>query len=112
LVKKLENLAKVGATDCGVVGIGQSMDVANSCALKAAKNRTPFFVRYVFLGTDAIQEIGFAGDVRGNIYDVSFWIPLQGSKKRGHLSIGNCPNPVDLRIAPGGLLTCDAELAQ
>jgi hypothetical protein len=67
---KLHRLAGKDALDCGGAGIWQPTAIVNDCALRAFRNRQPFYVLCSLQGIDTREVMGFAGDRVGNVYKV------------------------------------------
>src|SRR5258708_9560690 len=59
-INRLRRLAGAAAKDCGLVGIGQSRDTANQCAVETFKSGKPFYFGFVSMGIDTRNFEGFA----------------------------------------------------
>ncbi len=118
LPKRLIELAGDGAVDCGHVLLHGSSEKANSCARKAVRNKTPFYISYELQGIDSWVAAGLARDSRGNLYELQFdsmGMSLSGQEKRNgmtlsdgnHIAIMVCPKPLQLHFFPRATwLTC------
>jgi len=72
MLTKLHRLAGKDALGCGGAGIWQPTAIVDDCALRAFRNRQPFYVLYSLQGIDTREVMGFAGDRFGNVYKVFF----------------------------------------
>jgi hypothetical protein len=119
LLNRLRQLAGEGALDCGMVEPLEPPDAASNCALKAQKQKTPFFVRYAVQGIDTEQVLGFAGTSSGDVSSVWYFgkgystgvRPDKRSKNLrstddGRISIEDCSKPINFRLASSGRVTC------
>ncbi len=93
--KKLQELAGSGATDCGSPKSQQPADVepASKCALQAAQNKQPFYVRYDLPG----MTTAMAGNAEGKLFAVQ-------TSSAGE--VDSTPCPAEIRQAPSGRVTC------
>lgn len=102
------------ALKCGRVTKDQKPDAASDCARKAFAARKPFYVSYDQKAWDSGSTVGFAADIRGNLYFVEYlnegWPPeplAEGVRVSDdkRIRFGPCPKPV-LFAAHNGELTC------
>lgn len=105
MVKRLRRLAGDNSKDCGVVGIAQSQVAANECALESFKKSAPFYVRFIYLNVDSESVVGYAGDAKGNVYEVEYWTSMIKGGGVG-MSVHHCPMPVNFRVVNGRSLSC------
>ncbi len=99
--QKLVDLAGANATDCGRLKT-QAPDQtqkAGDCAMKAAKDKHPFYVAYDMPGL----SIGIAGNSEGKLFSIQ----SEGSETSGAKpEVKSAPCPAELRIAQSGRVTC------
>jgi hypothetical protein len=95
--QKLQELAGSGATDCGGPKSQNAAEVqpATDCAMKAAQNKQPFYVRYDLPG----MTTAMAGDAQGKLYAVQ-------TEANGQVQSTACP--AEIRVAQSGRVTCYA----
>ncbi len=98
--QKMQELAGSGATDCGRPKAMDSPEIpqASDCAMKAAKDKKPFYVAYDMPGL----SVGVAGNAEGKLYTVSYNAGQSGQPGK----LDSAPCPAELRIAQSGRVTC------
>lgn len=100
---KLQELAGKGATNCGDIKTmnQDELTTASSCAMGAAKNKKPFFVKYDLPG----MSVGIAGNAEGKLFSVQGH-PAANAPAGAAEESKTEPCPSDLRIAQSGRVTC------
>lgn len=105
---RLIEIAGKNAINCGRAANGSEYVARSRCALSAYKGKSPFFVQYSVIGTDALEEEGVARDSQGRLFHV--WTisnsPLYGGKPSGKFETHLCDTN-SLRKLSDGELTCN-----
>ena len=96
--KKLQELAGIGARNCGLLKsqAAADLDVAGTCVMDAAKAKNAFYVEYELPG----MNVAVAGNAQGKLYSVQ--------SQTGGAGIVSSDCPAELRLAPSGRVTCYA----
>jgi hypothetical protein len=105
---KLQGLAGKDALDCGRAATQAEYAAKSSCAFSAYKRKTPFYVQYSVIGTDAHVEEGIALDRQGtlsHVWTIS-WSPLYGGKPSGKFTTDLC-KAGSLKMLRDNELMCD-----
>jgi len=95
VLKKLQESAGSGATNCGDVQSlsGEALKTASDCAMDAAKSKKAFVVSYNMPG----MTVGVAGNGDGKLITVQ-------SEESAAPKVTPCP--AELRVAQSGRVTC------
>jgi hypothetical protein len=102
--RTLASLAGKTATNCGTVEEDADPTRSNSCAHRAFRHQTPFYVRYSYKGYDSFVADGISLDHHGKLRFVKF-DPVGFSAKTAHVGkltnnneiyILECPRPYRL----------------
>jgi hypothetical protein len=112
---RIRAIAGSGAQNCGLLKAKDSRVEATRCALRAAKSRKAFFVRYAEIGVDSEGGTGAADDSGGDVYIVDFDSAALGSGNLEpgvtmpdgfHTVVYRCDRPLRVRKSITGELTC------
>jgi hypothetical protein len=101
--------------DCGPATTDETPHTASDCALKAFAESKPFYLRHYRQGLDSITFNGFAGDAKGNVYEVDYdstgWMNTGLPKDvqvldDNHTIVIPCSKPAPLKESPDGTFIC------
>lgn len=102
-IELVKSRAGQGASDCGVVRLGQDRAAAIACSTAALKDGHPFFVILGVQGIDSESYYGLSIDSEGSAMRTRWDSDIYGGSRfrarhRTHVAV--CENP---RVVPEGL---------